>query len=107
MIVRSEAAALQHPAPGLHRKLLSYQKDLMVCEVLLDKGCHVAAHSHVHSQITYVISGSCQVTTETDSALLQAGDSISFAPNETHAVFSPEDTKVLDIFSPMRDEFLD
>lgn len=107
MHIRNADAILQNPAPGVHRKILSYHDHLMICEVLLDKGSLVPAHCHPQSQISYLISGSCHVKTEQETVSLQAGDSILFAPNESHEIFSPEESKILDVFSPSRQDFLD
>ncbi|MBQ1351706.1 MAG: cupin domain-containing protein [Oscillospiraceae bacterium] len=107
MIVRNESAVQQTPAPGVHRKVLSYSDSLMACEVTLDKGAVVPAHHHPETQVSYMISGSCRVKTERETIVLQAGDSILFAPDESHEIFCQDGGKILDVFSPMRKDFLD
>ena len=92
---------------GVSRKVLSYSKNLMACEIRLDKGAVGALHSHPHEQIGYIISGKLVFQEEgKEDKILATGDSYYVAPNVVHGVQILEDTKVLDIFTPMREDFV-
>ena len=92
---------------GVMRKVLSYSRNLMACELTFEKGAIGAAHSHPHEQIGYIISGRLvyQEAGQADK-ILETGDTYYVAPNVVHGVQILEDTKLLDIFTPMREDFV-
>ena len=81
---------------GVTRKILSYSQNLMTVELSFPKGATGAKHSHPHEQIGYIISGSLiyQEEGQEDKVL------------GTHGVEILEDTMLLDIFTPMREDFI-
>ena len=92
---------------GVQRKVLAYSKNLMTVELRFEKGAVGAPHSHPHEQIGYIISGKLvyQEEGQTDKTL-ETGDTYYVAPNVVHGVQILEDTKLLDIFTPMREDFV-
>lgn len=79
---------------------------MMVVELTFEKGAVGTMHRHVHEQVGYVISGKLELADEQDKVILEAGDSYYMAPNEEHGVTALEETKLLDVFTPMREDFL-
>ncbi len=93
---------------GVTRKILSYSSSLMVCELTFDKGAVGVLHSHPHEQIGYVISGSFEVEEENqEKRILSAGDTYYIAPNIQHGVRALENSLLLDVFTPMRKDFIE
>ena len=92
---------------GVMRKVLSYSRNLMTVELHFEKGAVGAPHSHPHEQIGYIISGKLvyQEDGQADK-ILETGDTYYVAPNVVHGVHILEDTKLLDIFTPMREDFV-
>ena len=91
--------------PGL-LGTMGHGAGLTLAHWLFDKDAVLAAHSHHHEQISYVISG--KVRFELDSGetrVLDAGDFAVFAPNEIHGGTALEDSVVVDAFSPAREDF--
>jgi len=69
-------------------------------------GAHAAAHKHPHEQIVWMIKGKMDFRIGNERRLMGAGD-IAVIPGGTeHEGFFPEDTEVVDIFSPPREDFL-
>ena len=92
---------------GVTRKVLSYSENLMTVELLFPKGGVGAKHSHPHEKIGYIVSGSLIYQEEgQEDKILHAGDTYYVAPNVVHGVEILEDTKLLDIFTPMRKDFV-
>ena len=88
-------------------RILSYSKNLMAAELLFPKGAVGAKHSHPHEQIGYLISGRLIYQEEgSPDRILETGDTYYVAPNVVHGVEILEDTKLLDIFTPMREDFV-
>ena len=92
--------------PGVFRKTLSYSDSLMVCEIHLVKGAAVPPHQHVHEQSSYVISGKLIYTVDGEGRLLEAGNAVMLASNVLHSAEAVEDTLLIDVFSPLREEYL-
>lgn len=92
---------------GVKRKILSYSKNLMTVELTFEKGSFGAKHSHPHEQIGYIISGRLIYQEEgCEDKVLETGDTYYVAPNAVHGIQVLEDTKLLDIFTPMREDFV-
>ena len=94
--------------PDLTRKLITGDR-IMLASVELQRGCTVPQHAHVHEQITHVLSGCLRLTVGEDGATshdLRAGDVIVLPSNVPHAAEAIEDTKVIDVFSPPREDWL-
>lgn len=106
MIVRRADRRARELQPGVHHTVLSYNDDLMLCEVALAEGSTVAAHAHPHVQIIYVVSGRVSLLRDKGAEILQAGDSCALDVNEPHGVVALEDSVVIDAFSPARADFI-
>ena len=91
---------------GVTRKVLSHSNALMVCEILLEKDAVIAAHAHPHEQITYIISGKCRYTVGDETREVSARDSVLIPGNVPHSIVVLETMKVIDAFSPAREDFL-
>ena len=92
---------------GVNRKVLAYSKNLMTVELRFEKGAVGAPHSHPHEQIGYIISGRLVYQEEgQEDKILETGDTYYVVPNVVHGVQILEDTKLLDIFTPMREDFV-
>ena len=107
MYTENKNVAAKDLGGGVKRKVLSYSQNLMACELTFEKGAVGAPHSHPHEQIGYIISGKLvyQEAGQADK-ILETGDTYYVAPNVIHGVQILEDTKLLDIFTPMREDFV-
>ena len=92
---------------GVKRKVLSYSENLMTVELTFEKGSEGAKHSHPHEQIGYIISGKLIYLEDgCEDKILSTGDTYYVAPNKVHGIKVLEDTKLLDVFTPMRKDFV-
>ncbi|MHA1193641.1 MAG: cupin domain-containing protein [Promethearchaeota archaeon] len=90
---------------GIFRRTLTYNEDLMLCHFYLEKGSEVPLHSHEQHQVGYVIKGKLRFFTEKSEFIAQEGDSYIFNSNEKHGAFILEDSEVIDIFNPARNDY--
>lgn len=89
------------------RKVLAYSDNIMNVELLFEKGAKGEMHSHPHEQIGYVIEGSLVFHEEgKEDVVLGSGDSYIVAPNVSHGIDCLTNVKLLDIFTPMRSDFI-
>ncbi len=92
--------------PGVTRRILTYSDNLMMCEISFEKGAQGNFHSHVHEQITYIAEGSFSFTIGDETKTVNKGDSVYMASNVRHGVTCLEAGKLVDVFSPKRQDFL-
>ena len=92
--------------PGVTRKILSYSEDLMMCEITFQKGARGNVHAHEHLQITYIAKGSFEFTIDGETKVVKQGDSVYMPSNAVHGVLALEDGILVDVFNPMRKDFL-
>jgi quercetin dioxygenase-like cupin family protein len=88
------------------RKIMAYDKSLMLVKVSFQKGGVGAIHHHYHSQITHIESGVFSVTIGDETQTLKAGDSYYIPPNVPHGATALEAGILIDVFSPMREDFV-
>lgn len=93
-------------APGMKRKIMSYDDALMVVKVAFEKGAIGAVHAHFHTQITHIESGVFEVEIGAEKKVLKAGDAFYIPPNVMHGAVCIEPGVLIDTFSPMREDFI-
>jgi quercetin dioxygenase-like cupin family protein len=91
--------------PGIYRKTLRYNNNMMLCHFFLKENSDVPLHSHKEHQIGYVIKGKLQFFTENEEFMAEEGDSYVFESNEKHGAKILEDSEVIDVFSPSREDY--
>lgn len=93
-------------APGVCRRVLSFTDEVMCVENRFEKGAVGSLHSHPHTQITYVVSGAFEFEIAGEKKIVRAGDSMLKKDSVVHGCVCLEEGILLDIFSPMREDFV-
>ena len=106
MIVKNSSIDLESMSEGINRKFLARGGKIMSVEVHFRKGAVAAVHSHPHEQIGYIIKGSLELELDGKKEIIMSGDSFYVKPNTPHGVIALEETTVLDVFTPQREDFL-
>lgn len=91
---------------GVIRRVLAYNENLMCVENTFKKGAIGALHRHPHTQITYVVSGCFEFEIDGVKKCVKAGDTMLKTDSVEHGCVCLEDGILLDIFSPMREDFV-
>ena len=91
---------------GVTRRILAYDENLMSVEVAFETGAEGAVHTHPHTQCSYVLSGKFSYSVEGQSVELNPGDSIVVPSGLPHGTVCLEKGALLDIFTPIRTDFL-
>lgn len=105
-VVYNADVALDNLGGGVTRKVLAFLPQQMVAEVCFELGGIGAMHSHPHTQCTYVRSGVFTFTIGGRDYTVRAGDTLAFAPNEPHGCICREAGVLIDVFTPMREDFV-
>ena len=93
-------------APGVARKILAYSDELMCVENHFEVGAVGALHQHPHTQITYVVSGKFEFEIAGVKKIVSAGDSMLKQNAVIHGCVCLEKGILLDVFTPMREDFV-
>ena len=92
---------------GVVRTVKGYLEDLMVVELVWQKGMEGAIHTHPHRQCCYIIRGSFEADYNGEKKILHAGECLYVEGNVPHGMVALEDNcLMLDIFTPMRQDFI-
>jgi quercetin dioxygenase-like cupin family protein len=104
---RNAEAKLVEMFPGVTRRTLNSGDRTTLVEIAIAKGASVPLHTHPHEQIGYVARGRLRFQIGDDVRDLAMGDSYCVPGEVSHGVEALEDAIAVDIFSPVRDEYLD
>lgn len=94
---------------GIKRKIVGYTDDLMAVHLTFDEGAIGYLHSHdIHDQIGYVVEGSFEAEVNGVKQVLKKGDAYIAPKHFEHGAVALEPNSILlDMFSPLRQDFLD
>jgi quercetin dioxygenase-like cupin family protein len=93
--------------PGVMRRTLVHGERMLLCEIELPRGSVVEPHHHVHEQIGYVARGRLEFTVDGKTFVVERGGGYLVPSNAVHQVLALEDSIAVDVFSPVRDEYID
>ena len=92
--------------PGLKRKIMGFDDKIMLVKVDFQEGAVGQLHEHHHSQVTYVESGEFEMTIGEEVKTLKGGDSFYIPPHVMHGCVCRSPGVLIDVFSPVREDFL-
>ena len=106
MFTSANTSGYTQVIPGIKLKTLTYGKKTLFTEFLLEKGRILPKHSHPHEQTGYLVSGSIRLTIENKSFIAKPGDSWCIEGNVEHNAEILEDSVAIEVFSPVREDYL-
>ena len=92
---------------GVSRQIMGFNPQIMMVKVKFNKGSVGSPHQHFHSQATYVASGKFEFTIGEEKTTITQGDAVYIKPNIMHSALCLEEGILIDVFSPVREDFLD
>lgn len=101
-----EETQAEETAPGVVRRVLAYCDEMMCVENTFKAGSVGAPHHHPHTQITYVAGGRFLFTIGDETREVKKGDTLLKQDGIVHGCKCLEDGILVDIFTPMREDFL-
>ena len=73
----------------------------------LKRGGVVPRHAHENEQVSYIVSGALKFVFDDHQIVVRGGELIQIAPNVPHAAEVVEDCVAIDVFSPVRQDWID
>ena len=102
---RWQEEPVEELSPLLARQLV-HTETMTVGRILLSAGAVVPTHQHVHEQVANVLVGRLRFVVGGDERIVGAGESVVIPSEIPHTVEAIEDSVVLDVFSPVRDDWV-
>lgn len=97
---------VEQTADGIERQMV-VGENMLMCRFRFAPFVVTAEHSHPHEQMTLVIQGKVKFIISGEEHILKAGDVMHFPPHNRHgATMLDEEVVLIDIFSPIREDFL-
>ena len=92
--------------PGITRRTVAHGKAMYQMLATLAAGSRMPAHSHAQEQIVHILEGKMRLIVDGVAHELSSGDSFYLASNIPHGVETVLPRRVLDTFSPPRNDYL-
>ena len=102
---RWDEIALEKVTEMLSRKVVSGEREMLV-QVYVKRGCLVPMHSHDSEQMTYVLQGALKFVVRGEEITVREGEVLHIPSGAPHQAEALEDTFELDVFSPIRRDWL-
>ncbi len=103
---RWDEIALEKVTEMLSRKIVAGDREMLV-QVYIKRGCLVPMHAHESEQMTYVLQGSLRFLVGGEELTVREGEVLHIPSGVAHQSEALEDTFELDVFSPLRRDWLE
>jgi quercetin dioxygenase-like cupin family protein len=104
-VTSSQDSGMTTPEPGLRRQVMSYTDSMMLVRHRMDKGWVGVKHSHPHEQMVYVVQGHLIFEHHGGKFEFRTGESFIVPGHVEHQASALENSEVLDIFTPYREDY--
>jgi quercetin dioxygenase-like cupin family protein len=91
---------------GSRRRVMLDLPELMLVEFQFEEGGVGALHAHPHIQTSYIAEGTFDVTIDGVTETIGAGGGYIVPSGKVHGVKALEAGRLIDTFTPRRDDFL-
>ena len=91
--------------PRVGRKCI-HGSNMTIARLHLMKHAFVPEHSHLNEQVSMVEQGALRFLFDGREQIVRAGEVLVIPPNVPHAAEALEDTTVVDVFSPPREDWV-
>ena len=102
---RWDEIALEKITEMYSQKIVSGARQ-MLAQTYLKQGAQVPMHAHESEQMTYVLQGSLRVLVGGEEVIVREGEVLHIPSGMPHQAEALEDTFELDVFSPVRQDWL-
>jgi len=106
MFTKKESRNFRPLIDGVTMRPLAWEEITILCEFKLEKGYRIPPHKHSYEQTGYLISGKLNFRIDKTWNKAEGGDSWSIPENVEHEVEILENSVVLEMFSPIRPDYL-
>ncbi|HOJ30353.1 MAG TPA: cupin domain-containing protein [Spirochaetota bacterium] len=91
---------------GIERKTLVFGTHTLMTEFRLQKGKKLPIHKHPHEQTGYLVKGHIILIMDGQTYDMKPGGSWSIPGNIEHGAEVLEDSIAIEVFSPVREDYI-
>jgi quercetin dioxygenase-like cupin family protein len=102
---RWDEIALEKITEMISQKIVPGERQ-MLAQIYLKRGALVPMHTHESEQMTYILQGSLRFLVAGEEIIVREGEVLHIPSNTPHQAEALEDTFELDVFSPVRSDWL-
>jgi quercetin dioxygenase-like cupin family protein len=102
---RWDEIALEKITEMISQKIVSGDRQ-MLAQIYLKRGALVPMHAHPSEQMTYILQGALRVVVDGEEMTVREGEVLHIPSDVPHQAEALEDTFELDVFSPVRQDWL-
>ena len=102
----TQAVSSLKPVEGIEIDTLVYGEKTHMCRFRLRKGASLPMHRHPHEQTGFVLSGRIVMHIDGKDFDAGPGDAWCIAGDVPHGADVPEDSVIIEVFSPRREDYL-
>lgn len=92
--------------PSIARKFITTDR-MTIAQFELKRGGVVPRHAHENEQVSWVMSGSLKFTVGGNETVVRAGEVVQIPGGVEHEVEVLADAVVVDVFCPVRQDWID
>jgi quercetin dioxygenase-like cupin family protein len=104
-VKRWREESIEQLSPSIGRQML-HTETMTLARITLRQGALVPRHQHENEQIATVLEGRLRFVVGDEEREVTAGESVPLPANVAHEVEALEDSVVLDVFSPVREDWV-
>ena len=102
---RWDEIALEKVTEMMSQKIITGERE-MIAQIYLKRGALIPRHSHESEQMTYILQGALRFLVGSEEVTVREGEVLHIPANVAHQAEALEDTFELDVFSPVRADWL-
>ncbi len=106
MFSTAGAGTKKEPAEGIRLTTTVHGEKTLMGRFEMRKGARIPVHSHHHEQTGVMISGKLRFVVDGETRDVETGDSWCFKGGVEHSAEALEDSIVIEVFSPLREDYL-
>lgn len=106
MFKKTRASGYTEVIKGVHLKTLVHGNKTLMTQVRLEKGAIIPSHKHQNEQTGILISGHMDFLVDDEHHIAKPGDSWNIAGDMEHGATALEESVVIEVFSPVREDYL-
>lgn len=106
MFRKKDSAEKRELIEGVHLSTLVHGDKTLMGQFSIAKGSAIPPHSHPHEQTGFMVSGKLRFKIEDEVMDAETGDSWCIPGDVEHSVEALEDSVVIEVFSPVREDYL-
>ena len=106
MFAQGDDSGDSTPLEGIRQKTLVYGARTLMTEFRLEAGRVLPLHQHPYEQTGYLVRGRLRLTIGQEQHDTRPGDSWCIAPDVIHGAEVIDDSVAIEVFAPVREDYL-